>query len=178
MMCCNLVHELSHELPKTTKDLLNIATRHSSGDEAVGAAFTLVSAGMAAGGGWATPTSTIVRSTKKGAKGEKKGKKHRPCRLATMASNGDAGEEFRNSDKEFVAPAECHFKRHTRLPKDSFEKILEAACPHHPYPVKHKLRDYTMIKKFMTSGAPLVATSRQETRKERVQLSFPGRQKS
>jgi hypothetical protein len=32
--------------------------------------------------------------------------------------------------------------------------ILEAVCPHHPYPVKHKLMDCTMMKRFMTSGAP------------------------
>jgi hypothetical protein len=37
---------------------------------------------------------------------------------------------------------------------DHFEKLLEAACPHHPYPVKHKLEDCTMMKKFKTSGDP------------------------
>jgi hypothetical protein len=31
------VHELSHEQPKTTNELLNIATRHTSSEEAVGA---------------------------------------------------------------------------------------------------------------------------------------------
>jgi hypothetical protein len=38
--------------------------------------------------------------------------------------------------------------------KNVKEKLLETACPHHPYPVKHKLKDYTMMKKFMASGAP------------------------
>jgi hypothetical protein len=31
-----LVHELSHDQPKTMKELLDIATRHTSGEEAVG----------------------------------------------------------------------------------------------------------------------------------------------
>jgi hypothetical protein len=39
-------------------------------------------------------------------------------------------------------------------PKDHFEKLLEATYPHHPYPVKHMLKECTMMKKFMTSRAP------------------------
>jgi hypothetical protein len=34
-----LVHELGRDQPKTIKELLNIATRHASGDEAVGGIF-------------------------------------------------------------------------------------------------------------------------------------------
>jgi hypothetical protein len=44
-MCRSLVHELSREQPKTIKELLDIATRHASDEEAVGAPFTLVSTG-------------------------------------------------------------------------------------------------------------------------------------
>jgi hypothetical protein len=66
-----------------------------------------------------------------------------------MVSNGDDGEEVDNSNGGFVATAKRDFKRQTRPPKDHFEKLLEATCPHHPYPVKHKLRDCTMMRKFM-----------------------------
>jgi hypothetical protein len=41
MTCFTLVHELGREWPKTTKELLDIATRHASVEEAVGAAFVL-----------------------------------------------------------------------------------------------------------------------------------------
>jgi hypothetical protein len=34
-----LVHELSRDQPKTTKELLDIATRHASGKETIGAIF-------------------------------------------------------------------------------------------------------------------------------------------
>jgi hypothetical protein len=45
--------------------------------------------------------------------------------------------------------------RDRRPPKGHFEKILEAAYPHHLYPIKHKLRDCTMMRRFMSSpGAP------------------------
>jgi hypothetical protein len=40
MMWHTLVHELSHEQPKTTKELLGISTRHAFGEEAVGAIVT------------------------------------------------------------------------------------------------------------------------------------------
>jgi hypothetical protein len=52
-----------------------------------------------------------------------------------------------------VAATECNFKRQTRQPKDHFEKLLEAACLHHSYSVKHKLKDCTLMKKFVTLGA-------------------------
>jgi hypothetical protein len=44
-MCRSLVHELSREQQKTTKVLLDIATRYTLGEEAVEAAFTSVEAG-------------------------------------------------------------------------------------------------------------------------------------
>jgi hypothetical protein len=72
--CHSLVHELGREQRKITKALLNIATRYTSGEEDVGDAFTLVTAGAAVGGGRMAPTSVIIKSTKKGAKGGKKGK--------------------------------------------------------------------------------------------------------
>jgi hypothetical protein len=72
-----------------------------------------------------------------------------------MVSNGNVGEEIENSDKEFIVVAEHDLKRCTRPPKDHFEKILEATYPPHPYPVKHKLKDCTMMKRFMSSvGTP------------------------
>jgi hypothetical protein len=71
-----------------------------------------------------------------------------------MVNNDNVGEEIENSDEEFIV-TERDFQRRTRPPKDHFEKILEAACPHHLYPVKHKLRDGTMVRRFMSSsGTP------------------------
>jgi hypothetical protein len=131
-MCHSLVHKLGREQSKTTKVLLNIATRHALGEEAVGAAFTLVNVGAAAGGGQTTPTSTTVKRIKKGAKGEKKGQKRCLCRLSSVTNNGN--EEVEDSDEECVVIAKCDFKWCTRPPKDHFKKILGAACPHHRTP--------------------------------------------
>jgi hypothetical protein len=76
MMCHTLVQELGREQPKTTKELLNITTRHASNEEAVGAAFVLGNTGKTADGGWDAPTKATIKSTRKDAKGDKKGQKH------------------------------------------------------------------------------------------------------
>jgi hypothetical protein len=35
------------------------------------------------------------------------------------------------------------------LPKDHFEKLLDASCPHHEVPVKHALKDCRLIKNYV-----------------------------
>jgi hypothetical protein len=37
--------------------------------------------------------------------------------------------------------------------KDHFKKLLEVTCLNHTYPIKHKLKERTMMKNFVTSGA-------------------------
>jgi hypothetical protein len=74
-MCRTLVHELGRKQPKSTKEMLDIITRHASVEEAVGAAFVLANAGTAASGGRAAPTMVVIKSTRKDAKGGKKGQK-------------------------------------------------------------------------------------------------------
>jgi hypothetical protein len=131
----------------------------------------------AVGSGWATPTNAIVRSTKRWAKSRKKGQKCHPHCLAFVTNNSGVGEEIESSNEEFVATVEHDFKRHSRPPKGHFGMILEATYPHHPYHAKNKLRDCTMMRRFMTSGHPLVAMSQQETQKEMAWHSFLRRQK-
>jgi hypothetical protein len=70
-----------------------------------------------------------------------------------MTSDDNDGEEVDNSGGGFIVTTKRDFKWHTRPPKDHFEKLLEVTCLHHPYPIKHNLRDCTMMKKFMMSGA-------------------------
>jgi hypothetical protein len=70
-MCHTLVHVLGREQSKIMNEVLNIATRHASGEKAVGAAFILGNAGMAAYEGRAAPTNATIKSARKGAKGGK-----------------------------------------------------------------------------------------------------------
>jgi hypothetical protein len=79
-MCRTLLHEIGREQPKTTKELLDITTRHAFGEEAVGAAFILGNVGAVANGGQATPTKATVKSARKGGKAEKRGRSADPLR--------------------------------------------------------------------------------------------------
>jgi hypothetical protein len=36
---------------------------------------------------------------------------------------------------------------------DHFKRLLEEACPNHAYPIWHKLKDYDMMRSFITSGS-------------------------
>jgi hypothetical protein len=47
----------------------------------------------------------------------------------------------------------CNDKRHVRPPTDHLKRLLEEAYPNHAYPVRHKLKDYCMMRSFMTSGS-------------------------
>jgi hypothetical protein len=71
----------------------------------------------------------------------------------------DEPQQHREGDRELrrgvQSSSQRDFKWCTRPPKDYLEKILEAGCPHHPYPVKQKLSDCTMMRRFMSSvGTP------------------------
>jgi hypothetical protein len=54
---------------------------------------------------------------------------------------------------------------------DHFERLLEEACLNHMYPVKYKLKDYVMMKNFMTSGS---LTRDKETKGEVVMMVYDG----
>jgi hypothetical protein len=108
---------------------------------------------MDPGSSQAAPPKATSKGAKKGAKGDKKGQKRRPQQVTVTTSCDNNNNEVDGSNKEYVAAAEHDFKRQARQPKDYFEKLLEAAHLNHTYPVKHKLKECTIIKNFMTSGA-------------------------
>jgi hypothetical protein len=70
-----------------------------------------------------------------------------------VAGNDGRDEGVGDSGEECVVATGHDFKCQTRSPKDHFEKLLKATYLHHSYPIKHKLKDCTIMKKFMTSGA-------------------------
>jgi hypothetical protein len=42
--------------------------------------------------------------------------------------------------------------RRVRPPMDHFKRLLKEAYPNHAYHVRHELKDYSMMRSFMTSG--------------------------
>jgi hypothetical protein len=72
--------------------------------------------------------------------------------VTTSYDEGDNDKDVGDSDEELIAAAERDVKRQARLPADHFEKVHEATCPNHTYPVRNKLKECTMMKNYMTTG--------------------------
>jgi hypothetical protein len=58
-----------------------------------------------------------------------------------------------DSDEKYIMTAEHNFNRQAQQLNEHFKKLLEAGCLNHAYLIKHKLKEFTMMKTFMTSGA-------------------------
>jgi hypothetical protein len=86
--------------------------------------------------------------------GGKKGCKQR-CQETAPTVNDDDGnnKQARSSSMACAVTAAGSGKHQAWLPTNHFEKLLEETCLNHAYPVKHKLRDYGMMKNFMASGS-------------------------
>jgi hypothetical protein len=71
-----------------------------------------------------------------------------------MTNHGDGNDrEAGGSGVRHISTAARSDKRQARLPTDQFKRLLEEACPNHTYPVRHKLKDCSMMRCFMTSGS-------------------------
>jgi hypothetical protein len=123
----SLVHKLGCKGSRTTKELLDIATSHASGEEAVGAIFD------------------HSRGKAKWVEGTGKG------------TSDCLGKKKRNKQRHgasLVAAAKRKGKKVlTEGTPDHFEKLLRGPCPNHTYPVKHLYRDCSLMKRFLSRGS-------------------------
>jgi hypothetical protein len=110
--CRTLEHELSHDQPKTTKELLNITIRHASSEEAVEAIFAQENRKAAPNGSRGVPLKAVSKGGKRSAKGNKRGPKRRPQRVMVTTSCDEGGndKEVDDSHEELIAAAERDFK--------------------------------------------------------------------
>jgi hypothetical protein len=108
--------------PRITRELLDIATNHAFGKEAVGAVFT---DGRTMGKG-----KRVEPDEGPSSRHEKKKKRdrHRP-NPNTVAVTDRAGKRQGNNDH--------------------FEQLLEKPCTNHGYPDKHKLKDCEFRKRML-----------------------------
>jgi enamine deaminase RidA (YjgF/YER057c/UK114 family) len=64
-------------------------------------------------------------------------------------------------------------KHQAWLPMDHIEKLLKEACLNHAYPIKHILRDYSLMKSFMTFGSLSEAWKLMRSPSRATQRPFP-----
>jgi hypothetical protein len=79
---------------------------------------------------------------------------------------------------EYVAAAERSVKCKAQSPIDNFEKLVEAACLDHAYPIKHKLKNCDMVRNFMTSRSLTRGKEPEEDQGRKGMTPPPPNQKS
>jgi hypothetical protein len=127
--CTSLIHRLGCRMPRTTRELHNIASNHTDDEEVVAATLNTPQ-------GKGKQVVDHNEGTSSRFKRKKKNNKH--CR-----------------DDNLVATVERKTSRHKVNPtkpapsKDHFERLLDALCPHHEVPVKHSLRDCRLMKNYV-----------------------------
>jgi hypothetical protein len=98
------------------------------------------------------PSDGVIHSPKSGAKGGRKRHKQHPQGATTMIDhdNGNCGKAG-NSSMGHIATVAHGDRCQVRPSTDHFRRLLEKACSNHAYPIKHKLKNYDMMKSFMIS---------------------------
>jgi hypothetical protein len=137
------------------KELLDIATRHAFAEEAIGAIFVQGDGRAPPNSSWGAPLKAIGKGAKTSTKGNKRGPKWRPQRVAitTSCDEDDNNKEADDSGEELVAVVERDLKRHAQQPADHFKKLFEVTYPNNAYPIRHKLKECSMMRNYMTTGA-------------------------
>jgi hypothetical protein len=139
--CESLVHELGRRQPKSAKGLLDLATNHATGEEAVAA--------------------IIRRDADKGKE------KEAGAGVEASSSRPKKKKNKQRHDPDFVAVADKQkgSGKAPRPQKDHFERLLEAPCINHEGPVNHKLRDCKLMKSFLAGTLQMKgAAGRQDDR--------------
>jgi hypothetical protein len=115
-------------MPRTTRKLLNIASNHADGEEAVVATLN-------------TPQGKGKQVVDHGEgmssrfKKKKNGKRHSDDNFVVAVERKAARP---NGNQAKPAPS-----------RDHFERLLDASCPHHEVPVKHTLRECRPMKNYV-----------------------------
>jgi hypothetical protein len=118
-------------MPRTTQELLDIASNHADSEEAVAATLNTPQ-----GKGKQVVDQDEGRSSRFKKK-KKNDKRRRDDNFVTVVERKTSRSKG-NSGK----PA---------LTRDHFEKLLDAPCSHHEVPVKHTLRECRLMKNYVKS---------------------------
>ena len=123
--CESLIHKLGCLKPRTTRDLLDVATNHAFDEEAVGVVFN----GGRDKGKAKREDQDEGPSTQRGKKNKKDHRRLANSALVTM------------TDRMGKQPQQC-------LP-DHFNKLMDSPYTNHAYPIKHLYNDCELLKHFL-----------------------------
>jgi hypothetical protein len=150
--CRDLVSKLGRKTPTRASELLDIATKFASGQEAVEAIFRKDKQPQGR-----QPEDIPEASAQRGTK--KKGKKKSQTKRDAADADLVAAAEHRNPQKP---PGGTNL----------FDKMLKESCPYHQGPVKHTLEECVLLRRYFHKAGPrwkvakaTTTTRRKATRK-------------
>jgi hypothetical protein len=132
--CRDLVSKLGRKTPTRASELMDIATKFASGQEAVEAIFRKDKQPQGCQQE-DVPEASAQRGTKK--KGKKKSQAKRDAANADLV----AAAEHRNPQKPLGGA-------------NLFDKMLKESCPYHQGPVKHTLEECVMLRRYFHKAGP------------------------
>jgi hypothetical protein len=132
--CRDLVSKLGRKTPTRASELMDIATKFASGQEAVEAIFRKDKQPQGC-----QQEDVPEASAQRGAK--KKGKKKSQAKREAVDADLVAAAEHRNPQKP---PGGANL----------FDKMLKELCPYHQGPVKHTLEECVMLRRYFHKAGP------------------------
>jgi hypothetical protein len=132
--CRDLVSKLGCKTPTRASEPMDIATKFTSGQEAVEAIFRKDKQPQGR-----QPEDVPEASTQRGA--GKKGKKKSQAKRDATDANLVAAAEYKNPRKP---PGGANL----------FDKMLKESCPYHQGPVKHTLEECVMLQRHFHKAGP------------------------
>jgi hypothetical protein len=132
--CRDLVSKLGRKTPTRASELMDIATKFASGQEAVEAIFRKDKQPQRR-----QPEDVPEASAQRGTK--KKGKKKLQAKRNAV-------------DADLVATAEHRNPRKPPGGANLFDKMLKESCPYHQGPVKHTLEECVMLRRYFHKAGP------------------------
>jgi hypothetical protein len=132
--CRDLVSKLGRKTPTKASELMDIATKFASSQEAIEAIF------------WKdkqpqgrqmkdVPEASVQRGTKKKSKRKAQAKRN-------------------TVEADLVAAAERRNPRRPPGGANVFDKMLKESCPYHKGPVKHTLEECDMLRRYFNKAGP------------------------
>jgi hypothetical protein len=134
--CRDLVSKLGHKIPTKASELMDIATKFASGQEAVEAIFRKDKQPRGRQKE-DVPEASVQRGT------EKKTKKKAQAKCDAV-------------DADLVAAAKHRNLRKPPGGANMFDKMLKELCPYHKGPVKHTLEECDMLRRYFNKAGPSV----------------------
>jgi hypothetical protein len=134
--CRDLVSKLGHKTPTKASELMNIATKFASGQEAVEATF------------------------RKDKQPQGRQQEDVPEASAQHGTKKKAQAKRDAADADLVAAVEHRNPRKLPGGANLFDKMLKESCPYHQGPVKHTLEECVMLRHYFHKVEPPVEGSK------------------